>query len=231
MIANPRGTALAGWILFGVLGAGVSAGGDKAAVNAALKQVTQALGDVRGVVADVEYAEIVDQRPIHGTGKLYVSSLGYMRAEIGGDEPRTVLFHPPRLYVYRPADRVVEIDDLTENADRLAQYLMLGFVPAGRALTKGYDVQLVDNAELEGKPVVHFLITPKAKKAKAAARAIARIQLWADPATGFPAQHQIVHAAGVVELNVRYRNVTRDDTLEDALFQPLWPEGTTVMRR
>ena len=231
MVATKYGAPWAGWILLGALGANVHAEGDSTALNAALKQVTAALGDVRGVVADVEYAEVVNRRPINGTGKVYVNLRGAMRAEIGGDEPRTILFLPPNLYVYRPADKSVKVNDLTDNPDRLAQYLMLGFSPAGSAMKKAYDVRLVDNATLEGKPVLSFLLTPKSKKAKDAARAIARIQLWVDPATGLPAQHQIVHSQGVVELNVRFLNATRDDALPDALFRPQWPEGTKLIRK
>lgn len=231
MIAKKRSARWAAWVLFGFLGANVNADGDAAAVNAALKQVTKALGDVRGVVADVEYAEIVDKRPIHGTGKLYVDFRGYMRAEIGGDEPRTVLFRPPNLYVYRPALQSVEVDDVTANPGRLAQYLAVGFVPAGSAMKKRYDVQLVGNATLDERSMLGFLLTPNAKKAKEAARAIARIQLWVDPATGFPARQQVVHASGLVELDARVHNVTRDEALPEALFQPNWPEGTKVVRK
>lgn len=231
MMAAKRKAPWAAWVLLGALLANVGVSGDSAALSAALKQLTKATEGVQGIVADVEYTEVVSEQPIHGTGKLYVNSLGCMRAEIGGDDPRTVLFYSPDLYVHRPADRVVEIQDMTANADWLARYLMVGFVPAGSAMKKSYDVELVDNGTLEGKPVFDFLLTPKAKKEKAAAASIARIRLWVDPVTGFPVQHQIVHAAGVVELNVRYLKVTRDDALPDALFRPEWPAGTTVRRK
>ncbi len=231
MIARTRSISWAGWVLCAVLCAHVSAGEDATALNAALKQVTKALGDVRGVVADVEYNEVVERRPIHGTGKLYVDFRGYMRAEIGGDEPRTVLFHPPNLYVYRPSRQSVEVDDVTTNPDRLAQYLVVGFAPAGSAMKKGYDVQLVGNATLDDRPVLNFVLTPNAKKAKEAARAVARIQLWVDPATGFPARQLVVHASGLVELDARIHNATRDEALPETFFQPNWPEGTKVIRK
>jgi outer membrane lipoprotein-sorting protein len=220
-----------GCLVVGILGAGVSVAGDAAAVNAALKQISKATKGVRGIVAEVEYTEVVGKRPINGSGKLYVHFAGFVRVEVGGDEPRTVLFSPPFLYIHRHADRVVEIYDVTSNPHRLGQYVMLGFVPAGSALKKRFDVRLVENGTLEGKPVLNFLITPKRKESAAVAGAIARIQLWVDPESGLPVQHEIVHASGEAQLNVRYLSVTRDDTLPDSLFLPDWPAGTRVIRR
>jgi outer membrane lipoprotein-sorting protein len=220
-----------GWIMVGVLGVGVNAGGDSAAVKAALKQVSKTTKGVRGIVAEVEYAEIVGKRSINGAGKLYVHLAGALRAEIAGDEPRTMLFNPPYLYIHRQADRVVEAYDVTSNPHRLGQYVMLGFVPAGSALKQRYNVQLVEDSTLDGKPMLNFLMTPKPDKSAAAAGAIARVELWVDPESGLPAQHQIVHAAGEAQLKVRYLSMSRDDTLSDSLFRPDWPAGTTVIRK
>jgi outer membrane lipoprotein-sorting protein len=218
-------------LLVGVLGAGVSAAGDSAAANAALKQVSKATKGVRGIVAEVEYSEIVSKRPINGSGKLYVHFAGFLRVEIAGDEPRTVLFSPPYLYIHRHAERTVEISDVTSNPHRLGQYLLLGFVPSGKELKQRFDVELVENSTLDGNPVLNFLITPRPKRAREAARAIARIQLWVDPDSGLPVQHQIVHASGEAQLNVRYLRVSRDDALPDSLFRPDWPAGTRTIRR
>ena len=86
-------------------------------------------------------------------------------------------------------------------------------------------------ATLDDRPVLNFLLTPNAKKAKEAARAVARIQLWVDPATGIPARQLVVHSSGLVELDARIHNAKRDDALSGALFQPRWPEGTKVVRK
>ena len=104
------------------------------------------------------------------------------------------------------------------------------FVPTGKALKELFNVQLVENSTLDGEPVLSFLLTPKPKKLKAAAEAIARIQLWVDPQSGLPVRHEIVHAAGMTELKIRYLNISRDDELPDTLFIPDWPAGTTIVR-
>jgi outer membrane lipoprotein-sorting protein len=60
---------------------------------------------------------------------------------------------------------------------------------------------------------------------------IARIQLWIDPESGLPAQHEIVHASGEARLRVRYLRISPDDELPDSLFRPDWPAGITTIRK
>jgi outer membrane lipoprotein-sorting protein len=226
-----RGIPLAGCVIGSLL---ASFGGPVEAADAAtaaLKQISKATEGLRGVVADVEYSEIVDKRSMGGSGKLYFHDAGLMRIEIGGDEPGTVLFRPPLLYIHRHADRVVEIYDVTSNPHRLAQYVGFGFAPTGTALKKQFDVDLFQDTTLDGKAVQSFLLVPKPKKAKAIAVAVGGIQLWIDPQSGLPVQQRIVHAQGLSELRVRYLDVTREDELPDSLFQPEWPAGVETVRK
>ena len=225
-----RGIRPAIWVVVGLL-AGAAAAGSSDEAKTALKQVTKATKGLRGVVADVEYSQILGKRSINGKGKLYAHFAGILRVEIGGDEPQSVLFSPPFLYIHRHADEIVEVYDVTSNPNRLGQYLMLGFVPNGNALKERFVVELVEDSTLDGEPVMNFLLTPHPKKAAAAAEAIARIQLWVDPHNGLPAQHEIVHATGDARLKVRYLSVTRNDQLPDSIFRPDWPEGVTILRK
>ena len=157
-----------------------------------------------------------------------MSFVGQLRVEVEGDDPRTMLFSPPYLYIHRASDETVDFYDVTSNPHRLGQYVLLGFVPAGSAMKKRYKVELVSNAKLDDRPVLSFLLTPKDKEV---ARAIARIQLWVDPESGLPLQHQVFHAMSDTRLVVRYLGATRDDELPTDLFQPRWPAGTTTIRR
>jgi outer membrane lipoprotein-sorting protein len=226
-----RGIRLAGWVVVGLLATCANAAKESEATIAALKQVTKATKRLRAIVADVDYSEIVGKRTINGSGKLYVHFAGILRVEVEGDEPRTVLFSPPSLYIHRHADKVVEVYDVTSNPHRIGQYVMLGFVPTGNALKERFNVQLVNDDTLDGKPVLNFLLAPHPKKNKMAAGAIARIQLWVDPETGLPAQHEIVHAAGEAQLRVRYLSVSPDDELPDSLFRPDWPDDVMTIRK
>ena len=89
-------------------------------------------------------------------------------------------------------------------------------------------VMSLQNATLDDRPVISLLLTPKDKEAS---KAIARIQLWVDPETGLPLQHQVFHAMSETRLLVRYLSVRRDDELSPDLFRADWPEGTATIRR
>lgn len=224
-----RALRLAGYGLLVLVATTAVAAKESKEVKAALKQITKATKGVRGIVADVEFSQSFEKREVHGIGKLYAHFAGIVRAEIGGDLPRTILFRPPTLFIHLHDEEVVEIYDVSVNPDRLGQYVMLGFVPNGIALKPLYNVNLVQkNNELDGKPILNLLLDPRSKITK---KSIARIQLWVDPETGLPAQHHIVHAVGEVQLRVRYLSMTRDDEIPDSVFLPDWPEGITTVRK
>jgi outer membrane lipoprotein-sorting protein len=216
------------WFAFAGLVSGMSVAKTSSEATAAMKQVSKAIKGVRAIVAQVEYTETVDRRTVTGTGTLSISFDGLARVDIGGHEPRTVLYFPPYLYLHRKTEEIVEVYNVALNPNRLAQYVLLGFVPAGTDMKKDYKVGLVDNASLDDKPVLNFLLTPKSK---AAAKTIARIMLWVDPETGLPRQQQIIHAVGGTELFVRYLSISEEEALPDTLFHATWPEGTTKVRK
>ncbi len=222
------GMRRAGWALVGLLAVSTLSAGDSKEAKAALKKITAATKGVQALVADVEYSETVEKRSTVASGKIYAHFAGFFRVELGGDEPRTILFSYPLLHIHRQAAQVVEIYDVTLNPDRLGQYLALGFVPNGNALRVLYNVQWVENSILDGRPMLGFVLTPESEFT---ARAIARIELWVDPQSGLPVQHKITHALGAVHLSARYTNMVRDDGLPAALFQPDWPAGTVIIRK
>jgi outer membrane lipoprotein-sorting protein len=211
-------------VLLGAFVAGTSLGGP---ADGALKQIGKAMKGVRGVVAEIEYAETAGKRSFSGSGKLYLTFDGSVRVEIEGEAPGTLIFLPPHLHIYREAQSTVEIYDVTFNPHMLGQYVLLGFVPNGKDMKKNYAVEQVPNSPLDDRPVLSFLLTPKWEEA---ALAIGRIQLWVDPESGLPLQHLMLHSAGESRLDIRYRSISRDDELSPSLFRPDWPAGTKTVR-
>ena len=223
-----RGMFRVGCVVVALLAVGASSTAGSKPVDAALKQVSKATKGLTGLVAEVEYSEIISKRSVSGSGKFYVHFGGLLRAEVGGDTPQEMILFPPYLYVHRINARTVDIYDVMASPGMLGQYLLLGFMPAGKAMKKEFDVQLVENATLDGKPVFNFLMVPKSKDLT---RSVARIQLWVDPETGLPLQHKIFHASGETQLEVRYVSITLDDELSVSLFQPDWPDGVEQIQR
>ena len=129
-----RNKSLTAGIMIGALLFFVSAVAEFDSLKSAFKHIDKSTRGMSGIVADVDYSEVIQKRPAFGKGKLYANMGGLMRAEIGGDTPRTILIYPPYLYIHRINDREVDVYDMIRNPHRLGQYLMLGFAPAGSAM-------------------------------------------------------------------------------------------------
>lgn len=224
---NPRRR----WLMFLLLGPVVLAAsaGEPADLDAVLTQAARALEGMQGIVAEVDFSETVGEQSIDGAGTLHLTLDGFVRAEIGGSQPRTLLYTPPFLYIYRHSDAVVAVHDLTSNPDLLGQYITVGFNPAGRALRKRFDVRLESSGPVDGVPSHVLELTPKSKQKKGRADAVAWIRLWLDAETGLPLQQEIVHRAMGTKLVIRYRSIARDEAPKGSLYRPDWPEGVTVV--
>lgn len=211
-----------------VLLAAQVASGRAPGVKQALATVDKALEGVNEFVARIEYDETAVGQRVRGAGTLHVRSDGRVRAEIGGESPRTVLYAPPYLYIHRHAAGSVERFDVSSNPGLLAQYLAYGFNPAGRALRKRFDVELVGSVPLDERPALQFLLTPKDD---AVAAAVAWIRLWVDPVSGVPLRHEIVQTEGGARLEVRYHDVELNRGEPTGTYVGGWPAGTTILAR
>ena len=100
-------------------------------VKSALKQIDKALAELRGLSGEVQWNEVLDGRTVQGSGAFHLSFAGKLRAELGGSNARTVLVTPLYLHVYKPAEELAQIYYLPSQPELLAQYVMIGFVPAG----------------------------------------------------------------------------------------------------
>jgi len=196
-------------------------------VSSVLKETDRATKDYHRVRAEVRWDEMLAGRKASGTGTMYVDFEGKVRAEVGGDNPRTILAMPPFLYVYRPLMETVENYYTPSYPDLLAQYVLVGWVPSGGAIKKQYKVKLLREESLDGRNVVVLSLEPKSKPVK---QAISSIVLWIDTATWLPAQQLLRHSSGGMQVTVRYLDVSRDDDLSDEFFESKWPPGTKMIK-
>jgi outer membrane lipoprotein-sorting protein len=104
---------------------------------------------------------------------------------------------------------------------------LLGFEPSGSALKKDFLITLIEESSLEGSEVALLELTPTRDDLRAA---LSKIQLWIDQSTYLPIQQRMFHGAADTHLTVRYRDVSRDDKLDQAKFKPNWPKGTTKVK-
>ena len=117
----------------------------------------------------------------------------------------------------------VEQFQLPQHPEKLAQYTLLGFQPTGRAMKQDFLVTMLEEDSLDDKKVVVLELTPKKEKLRAV---IGKIHLWIDQSNWLPTQQRVYYGASNTHLTVRYRNVARNDSLNEAIFKPKWPKGT-----
>jgi outer membrane lipoprotein-sorting protein len=129
----------------------------------------------------------------------------------------------PYLYIHQPEWKTVEIYDMRKQHQRLVQYALAGFVPAGTAMKKVYHVQLVEEGRPDDTAGLLLRLTPKAKEV---ADAVSEILLWVDEESWLPARQKIAHRTANVQLDIRYFDPVPDNDMPESLFRPTWPPGT-----
>jgi outer membrane lipoprotein-sorting protein len=190
----------------------------------ALKQIDKATKGIKGVTAEVELSDVKGgEETTASSGKVSVSFQGKSRFEMSDDDSTTILCTPSVMYIHRPSQMTVEQFQLPQHPEKLAQYTLLGFQPTGQAMKKNFLVTMLEEDSLDGKRVVLLELTPKKENLRAV---IGKIHLWIDQSNWLPTQQRIYHGASETYLTVRYGNVARNDSLNEAIFKPNWPKGT-----
>jgi outer membrane lipoprotein-sorting protein len=189
-----------------------------------LKQVDKATKGMRGLTGEMT---LVDQQGSTEVGsmegKVSILMDGRVRLEAEGQDPKTVLCVPGKMFVYVPEESLVTEYALAKHLDKLAQYTLVGFSERGTGLKKDHLVTLVEESELEGHSTVLLELTPKSDRLRGS---ISKIRLWIDQATWLPVQQRIFHSSAETHLTVRYANLSRNDKLSMDPFKPKWPKGT-----
>jgi len=192
----------------------------------ALKQIDRATKDLRGLTAEMRWEEQIESDKMEGQGKAWISLDGRFRGEVEGSHPRTILVVPGMVHVYRPREGTAEASPTESNPDRLVQYVLVGFAPAGSALKKHYEVNLIREDNLDGQRTLLFTLVPKSAAVRAA---LPNLMLWVDTTTWLPAQQFFRHGGGVLQVTTRFTGLTPQTDLPEERFQPAWPEGTRIL--
>lgn len=193
-------------------------------VDEVLKQIDKATKGVRGLTGGMT---LTDQQGGAEAGsidgKVSIHMDGRVRLEAEGQDSKTVLCVPGKMFVYEPEKSMVTEYALAKHPGKLAQYTLVGFSDRGSGLKKDHLVTLVEEGDLEGHSIVLLELTPKSDKLRSS---ISRIHLWIDQANWLPVQQRIFHGNAETHLTVRYANLSRNDNLSMDPFKPKWPKGT-----
>jgi outer membrane lipoprotein-sorting protein len=91
--------------------------------------------------------------------------------------------------IYFPKIKTVQIWDLGKYLDVAEQSVTLGFGTSGKELAESYEVKVLGEETLSGKPAIRLELTPKSDELK---RVITKLELWI-PESGdpYPLQEKI----------------------------------------
>jgi outer membrane lipoprotein-sorting protein len=190
----------------------------------ALKQIDKATKGVRGLTGDVTVTDQqagADARSMSGEASIRID--GRIRLEAEGENAKTILCIPGKMFVHEPGKSTVTEYPLAKHPDKLAQYALVGFAPLGTALKKDFLLTLVEDSTLDEKSVLMLELTPKSEGLRGA---VSKIHLWIDQSNWLPAQQRIFHGGADTHLTVTYSKLSRNDKLDNQIFAPKWPKGT-----
>jgi len=194
----------------------------------ALKQMDKAAKNAGPMRVDVHYMTTDPAAAIKGQGTMFFSGDGSARADIPGDNPAIAYW----LYAYFVGYNINQKKQTTINfylnPQVLAQYVMIGFSPAGSAMKKSYDISFKRDEMLDDETVLFFVLTPKDKELQ---KTIAMIRLWISMEHWMPAKQEILHVAKDLKLTVRYTDYEKDEPREPSFFRPSPPPGTEKISR
>jgi outer membrane lipoprotein-sorting protein len=220
-------TGAVGLLVIAII-AGVSATAATTSVDDVLKQVDKVTKGVKGITADVTLVAVeAGEEKKNESGTAYVSLDGKLRFEISGEDPTTILCTPTDLFIHHASKMTVEQFKRQKHPEQMEQYALLGYSPSGSELKKDFLMTVIEESSLDGAKVVLLELTPTEEGARSA---VSKIRLWIDQSTYLPIQQRMFHGAADTHLTVRYRNVSRDDKLDQDKFKPSWPKGTTKVK-
>ena len=205
----------------------VAAEGDWTAKRV-MKEVDRATKQTRWIEGRVHWNQFLGSAVnVDGQGSVWVDLNGRFRAEVAGNNPRTVLISPGYVQLYKPREQVTEVYTTIDQPDLLVQYATLGFQPRGSDLKRDYKVSFVRHEQIEGRET--FLLELEPKDAEVA-NAYPALMLWIDRATWLPARQLIRQGDGGLQVTLRYEALETRTDLPGELFQSKWPKGTKIVR-
>jgi len=213
-------------LLLILVAAFAEAGAAEWTVKAALKQIDRATEGMRGLTGKVDWTEQIEGQRFEGSGDLWVDlAAGQMRAEITGNNPRTVIVTLTRVHMFTELNKTAKTYANVYHPDLLAQYLLVGFMPRGNMLKQWWKVESVRETDLDGRQALYLVLKPKDKLV---AQAIPFIGLWVDQTNWLPAQAMVRQDTGGLTIDVHYSELAPMERFDPDRFRPDWPEGTAI---
>jgi outer membrane lipoprotein-sorting protein len=194
-----------------------------------LKNMDQAAAKFEGMKAKIQrvnYTAIVDDKSVE-TGELRVrrekNKPVMLRLEIRDPSPLILAVNGTKAEIYYPRIAQVEEYDLSKSKNTLEQALSLGFGTAGKFLSDNYEVKVLAEQAVEGKPAVKLELIPKSPQML---KSTPKIEMWVSTETWTALQQKIYEIDPGDYRLYTYSEVALNPGLKDSDLELKIPRNT-----
>ena len=117
--------------------------------------------------------------------------------------------------------KTVQEYNLGKQSNMVEQFLMLGFGTTGKDLKANYDVKLLGQEAVGGRPAYHLLLVPKSASVK---EQFDKFEVWMDESGSHPVQQKVYQPSGDYYL-MTYTDIKVNPALNDAALMMKLPKG------
>jgi outer membrane lipoprotein-sorting protein len=187
-----------------------------------LKEILERMNDrgkhLKTISANLDYTKVtvvVNDKETE-SGQFFLRKGKDMEIMIHFTKPdvKEILIKKKTAQIYLPKTNQIQEYDLSQHADLLQQFLLLGFGTDADRLKKDYSIKVTGEEDLEGDTVAVLELTPLNESIAAQ---LTKIELWVSEESWLPAQQKFYEASGDYLL-VHYTSVRVDRHLDSSTF-------------
>jgi outer membrane lipoprotein-sorting protein len=194
---------------------------DSSAVLDSLAAAGRALKTMKADFTQTKVLSLLDEKE-QSSGKLLLEIPGRFRWDYALPQESVMLVRDGIFERYFPKTKQVFRGQAKGDAD-----LLVGFGPGAEGLSKKYDVTLVGDEAVKGRPA--WVLDLKPRPEQAASSLFKGIRLWVDKARGFPSQTQLTEPTSD-STTIRFDHVVVNSHLGKGAFELKLPKDAVEVQ-
>lgn len=197
------------------------AAADVDAVLRSLEKAGQALKTMKADFVETKVLVLLNEKQ-ETRGDVLLQVPGRLRWNYTSPQPSAMVIKDGRFSRYIPKSKQVFLGQAKGEAD-----LLVGFGPGAAGLGKKYEVTLVGEEAVDGKPT--FVLDLKPRPEQASSGLFSGIRLWVDKARSIPVQTRLTEPTGD-HTTIRFTGVVLNGPVAGSAFDLKLPSGVEEVK-
>jgi outer membrane lipoprotein carrier protein len=194
---------------------------DAAAVLKSLENAGRALKTMKAAFVETKVLVLLDEKQ-ETRGDVLLQVPGRLRWNYTSPQPSAMVIKDGRFSRYIPQSKQVFRGQAKGEAD-----LLVGFGPGAAGLGKKYEVTLVDEEAVDGKPT--WVLDLKPRPEQASSGLFSGIRLWVDKSRSIPVQTRLTEPTGD-HTTIRFKGVVLNGPVAGSAFDLKLPSGVEEVK-